>query len=369
MADALEWLGARVVQRDGDGGDAGGSTTTVVRFLATAEMEGVGHLQGGVLAAMLESAARLALGAEMVSTLALSVCFLRQAEPGELFVRVALPQQKQGGAVLHAEASLSSGDVGDAPCVTGRVSVLLGAGAASRLADALHPTPSLEPRPSYTASRLQQRLGPAHRFYAKQVLEADDGAIFRTSFRVRPELCAGSPPRLTAGFAAAFVQTSLGWAVQALDASGRGALVADLHVTLAHDPERDWPAPGDAVVVECSELRIGGTLAHLSAQAFVPVDGGAESFVLAEATAVCSIIQPRAPKLEPEPEPEEDRPGSLPGQRAVRDIERGPHYPRASELEVLQDEADSIRVYDEGNIRRCIRELLTSDPVSRKSRC
>ena len=239
MADALEWLGARVVQRDDDAGDPG-TTTTVVRFLATAEMEGVGHLQGGVLAAMLESAARLALGAETASTLALSVCFLRQAEPGELFVRVALPQQKQGGAVLHAEASLSSGDVGDAPCVTGRVSVLLGAGAASRLPDALRPTPSLEPRPSDTASRLQQRLGPAHRVYAKQVLEADVGAIFRTSFRVRPELCAGSPPRLTAGFAAAFVQTSLGWAVQALDASGRGALVADLHVTLAHDPKRDW---------------------------------------------------------------------------------------------------------------------------------
>ena len=81
---------------------------------------------------------------------------------------------------------------------------------------------------------------------------------------------------------------------------------------------------------------------------------------------MCSIIQPRAPKLEPEPEPEEDRPGSLPGQRATRDIDRGPHYPRASELEVLQDEAGSIRVYDEGNIRRCIRELLTSDPVSHK---
>eukprot|EP01045_Picozoa_sp_COSAG04_P017171 COSAG04_NODE_1499_length_6523_cov_2.604141_6_plen_98_part_01 len=96
MADALGWLGARVVQRDGDGGDAG--STTTVRFLATAEMEGVGHLQGGVLAAMLESAVRLALGAdETASTLALSVCFLRQAEPGELFVRVALPQQKQGG--------------------------------------------------------------------------------------------------------------------------------------------------------------------------------------------------------------------------------------------------------------------------------
>ena len=59
-------------------------------------------------------------------------------------------------------------------------------------------------------------------------------------------------------------------------------------------------------------------------------------------------------------------PGSLPGQRTVRDIDRGPHYPRASELEVLQDEAGSIRVYDEGNIRRCIRELLTSDPVSHK---
>ena len=177
MADALEWLGARVVQRDDDAGDPG-TTTTVVRFLATAEMEGVGHLQGGVLAAMLESAARLALGAETASTLALSVCFLRQAEPGELFVRMALPQQKQGGAVLHAEASLSSGDVGDAPCVTGRVSVLLGAGAASRLPDALRPTPSLEPRPSDTASRLQQRLGPAHRFYAKQVLEADVDAIF-----------------------------------------------------------------------------------------------------------------------------------------------------------------------------------------------
>ena len=62
---------------------------------ATAEMEGVGHLQGGVLAAMLESAARLALGDETASTLALSMCFLRQAEPGELIVRVALPQRAQ----------------------------------------------------------------------------------------------------------------------------------------------------------------------------------------------------------------------------------------------------------------------------------
>ena len=93
---------------------------------------------------------------------------------------------------------------------------------------------SLEPRPSDTASRLQQRLGPAHRFYAKQVLQANVGVIFRTSFRVRPELCAGSPPHLTAGFAAAFVQTSLGWAVQALDASGRGALVAERNRSTRH---------------------------------------------------------------------------------------------------------------------------------------
>ena len=55
-------------------------------------------------------------------------------------------------------------------------------------------------------------------------------------------------------------------------------------------------------------------------------------------------------------------PGSLPGQRAVRHIDRGPNYPGRSELNVLSAEADSIRVYDEMNIRRCITELLQSDP-------
>ena len=55
-------------------------------------------------------------------------------------------------------------------------------------------------------------------------------------------------------------------------------------------------------------------------------------------------------------------PGSLPGQRAVRQIDRGPDYPGKSELNVLSAEVDAIRVYDEANIRRCIMELLQSNP-------
>ncbi len=55
-------------------------------------------------------------------------------------------------------------------------------------------------------------------------------------------------------------------------------------------------------------------------------------------------------------------PGSLPGQRAVRQIDRGPDYPGRSELNVLSAEVDAIRVYDEANIRRCIMELLRSNP-------
>ena len=55
-------------------------------------------------------------------------------------------------------------------------------------------------------------------------------------------------------------------------------------------------------------------------------------------------------------------PGSLPGQRAVRQIDRGPNYPGRSELNILAAEADTIRVYDEANIRRCIAELLRSNP-------
>jgi acetyl esterase/lipase len=54
--------------------------------------------------------------------------------------------------------------------------------------------------------------------------------------------------------------------------------------------------------------------------------------------------------------------GSLPGQRAVRSIDRGENYPGRSELNVLAPEAESIRVYDEANIRRCITELLGSNP-------
>lgn len=55
-------------------------------------------------------------------------------------------------------------------------------------------------------------------------------------------------------------------------------------------------------------------------------------------------------------------PGSLPGQRAVRQIDRGSNYPGSSELNILAEEADAIRVYDEANIRRCITELLSSNP-------
>ena len=294
MESAFQWLNGHIIDENR------------VTFHVGKIHMGVGHVQGGVAMACVEIATCSVLNKYfddnnynlIVKTINIQTSFLRETMPGDLLVNIYYIPAKisnRESQIINITAELMSNNAnnqGNILYLKSKITLLLNSPAPDMFSNTIplfnNTLPSILTHiPNDIISNLQDNLGPAHRFYNKQVLQSDENH-FLTSFTVRDELCDTINKQLSIGFGCAFLETSLGWAVPAIDKNRRFALVADLTVQVVHNFV--WPSSGETVYVNCTPTKIGGSTAFTTGVLFMVDDDDETSIViLAEATAVCII--------------------------------------------------------------------------------